>query len=137
MGQPLADQSSAEAAVPKPTIGRIVIYRSRTGAYDVPAIVTCTPETINTAGVEAWRADPTKGVPPLTHPLSVHLTVLTPGIPGQRADAQDFLVDAPHGLIAENSGGTYQEWDITHTCVNCEEAGEEPQPGTWRWPERV
>ena len=37
--------------------GATVIYRSRTGDYDVPAIVNCTTETIAERGVELGRDD--------------------------------------------------------------------------------
>lgn len=103
----------------KPTIGRIVVYRSRTGAYDVPAIVNCTTATINPRGVDAGH------VPPLSSDEHVHLTVLTPGMPGLREGADDFLAESPHGR-SENVAGTYQEWDI----------GPGDGPGQWRWPER-
>lgn len=104
-----------------PTLGRIVIYRSRTGAYDVPAIVNCTPESIYPPGVEGGF------VPALTGEDHVHLTVLTPGKPGMRASADDFLAKPP-GAISENVAGCYQEWDIPHDPAGA--------PGTWRWPAR-
>jgi len=106
----------------KPTIGRIVIYRSRTGDYDVPAIITATLDTLNPKGVEAGH------VPPLTGDLHVHLAVFTPGKPGMRRDADDFKVESPHGR-SENVAGTYQEWDIPLGDPD------DPAPGTWRWPE--
>lgn len=102
-----------------PTIGRIVIYRSRTGEYDVPAIVTATTETLNRKGVETGH------VPDLSSPDHVHLTVLTPGLPGLRGCAGDVRVTSEHP-ISENVAGTYQEWDI--------EFDLEGGPGTWRWP---
>lgn len=104
-----------------PTIGRIVIYRSRTGAYDCPAIVTATQDTLFRPNVEAGL------IADLTSPEHVHLTVFTPGKPGERASATDFEFESPHGR-AENAGGLYQEWDIPH-----DQGG---GPGTWRWPER-
>lgn len=112
---------------PAPTIGRIVIYRSRTGDYSVPAIVTATPETLNAKGVELGH------VPALTAgPFPVHLTVFTPGRPGMRRGADDFLVESEHGR-GENVSGCYQEWDIA-----LDDSDEEQQaPGTWRWPTRA
>lgn len=104
------------------TIGRIVIYRSRTGQYDVPAIVTATHDTLNPAGVAAGH------VPALSSPEHVHLTVLTPGKPGLRTEASDFEVESAHGR-SENVAGCYQEWDIPFN--------EQASAGTWRWPERV
>lgn len=109
-GQPLA-------------IGRVVIYRSRTGNYDVPALVNCTQDSIYPPGVEAGY------VPALSEPHSVHLTVLTPGIPGKRATAADFVGDRAEAPISENVAGTYQEWDVPYD--------ETRAPGTWSWPKRT
>jgi hypothetical protein len=53
-----------------------VVYRSKTGNYDVPAIVTATVDTLWSEGVE--RGD----VEPLDSPQHVHLHVLTPGAQG-------------------------------------------------------
>jgi hypothetical protein len=116
----------------KPTIGRIVIYRSRTGDYDVPAIVTATTATLNAKGVELGH------VPPLSGEEHVHLTVLTPGKPGMRRGAEDFKVESPHGR-GENVSGCYQEWDIAPAASEYEQAAfaGEVAPGTWRWPERA
>lgn len=110
----------------KPTIGRIVIYRSRTGDYSVPAIVTATADTLNPKGVEEGN------VPPLTGDEHVHLTVFTPGAPGLRADASDFKVESAHGR-SENISGCYQEWDIPPDPSDLLD----PAPGTWRWPPRA
>jgi hypothetical protein len=38
-----------------------------------------------------------RGVPDLTGDMNVHLTVFTPGLPGQRGDADDFKVKSQHG----------------------------------------
>jgi hypothetical protein len=70
-------------------------------------------------------------VPPLTGEGHVHLTVFTPGKPGMRRDAKDFLIESPHGR-GENVAGCYQEFDIPPSSL-----GGDPGPGTWRWPERV
>lgn len=117
---------------PAPTIGRIVIYRSRTGSYSVPAIVNATPESLNPEGVAAGH------VPPLPElgddgerRFPVHLTVFTPGRPGMRGGAGDFQVESPHGR-GENVAGCYQEWDIPFDSGDGQQA-----PGTWRWPQRV
>jgi hypothetical protein len=109
---------------PSPTLGRIVIYRSRTGDYDVPATVTATEGSLNPKGVELGH------IPPLSGERNVHLTCFTAGKPGLRRDAKDFKVESEHGR-SENVAGCYQEWDIPQT----EQAN--PEPGTWRWPERV
>lgn len=109
-----------------PTIGRIVIYRSRTGDYSVPAIITATQETLNAKGVELGH------VPDLSGERHVHLTVFTPGKPGMRRAADDFMVESPHGR-GENVSGCYQEWDIAQGVDD----GDMQQPGTWRWPVRL
>lgn len=103
---------------PKPTIGRIVVYRSRTGKYSIPAIINCTVDTINPDGVEAGH------LPGLSSEDHVHLTVFTPGVPGMRGGAGDFLVESPHGR-GENVAGCYQEWDIAPGTG----------PGEWSWPQ--
>lgn len=108
-----------------PTIGRIVIYRSRTGNYDVPAIITATQETLNPEGVKAGH------VPGLSSETHVHLAVFTPGKPGMRGDAADFEVESEHGR-SENVAGTYQEFDIPADPLK--PLGDEIGPGTWRWP---
>jgi hypothetical protein len=119
------------------TIGRVVTYRSRTGDYDVPAIVNCTVDTLNEKGVEAYRESAGKrGVPPLSTANHVHLTVLTPGMPGQRADAEDFKVAGV--AVSENVAGCYQEWDIPFwQPAEHDPENDAPMPGSWRWPQRV
>jgi len=124
----------------KPTIGRIVIYRSRTGAYSVPAVITATVDTLAPAGVAAGN------VPDLTSENHVHLTVLTPGAPGLRGRAEDFIA-RPDATISENQGGTYQEWDVPpagprggmplDTSPGQDRGdGHITQPaGTWAWPQ--
>lgn len=129
----------------KPSIGRIVIYRSRTGNYSVPAIVTATIDTLAEVGLRLHEeSGGEKGVPPLSSDLHVHLAVLTPGKPGLRADAQDFVVESPHGR-SENVGGAYQEWDVPYDGGRLSKDELEPgtwyyagqPPGTWSWPVRV
>lgn len=125
----------------KASIGRIVIYRSRTGSYDVPAMVTATEETLNPAGVKVFEeSGGSRGVPPLD-PGCVHLTVFTPGRPGLRGSADDFEVEPEYG-VSENVAGCYQEWNIPECVLPPADkivAGEraEPAAGSWRWPERV
>lgn len=116
-----------EALTQNPTIGRIVIFRSRTGDYDVPAIVTATVDTLNRKGVEAGH------IPDLSGNMCVHLTCFTAGKPGKRGDAKDFKVESEHP-ISENVAGCYQEWDIG---MDDYMSDAEPLPGSWRWPERV
>jgi hypothetical protein len=137
------------------TLGRVVIYRSRTGRYDVPAIVTATTDTLDPQGVELYHATNCgKGVPPLDDQVDssdaqhVHLTVLTPGLPGFRAQglageadtelAERDRADRPMPAqgYGENTGGTYQEWNVPYD--NPPLGGtRSPEPGTWRWPTRV
>lgn len=107
------------------TIGRIVIYRSRTGDYDVPAIITATVDTLNAKGVELGH------VPALSSTGHAHLTCFTAGKPGMRRGAQDFLTESAHGR-SENVSGCYQEWDI-----EVRDAEALIEPGTARWPARV
>lgn len=124
-------------------IGRIVLYRSRTGDYSCPAMVTATVDTLHQPNVDAGY------IAGLSSPDHVHLTVFTPGRPGKRGTAEDFKVVSEHP-IAENVGGLYQEWDIPFWGVGADAVtadvgarltwpGEEsPQPaGTWTWPPRV
>lgn len=99
------------------TIGRIVIYRSRTGRYSVPAVVTATVDTLYRPAVEGGH------IPDLIDRDHVHLTVLTPGTPGER------LPDTDPSIGTLNAGGTYQEWDIPYD--------PDGAPGTWSWPARV
>lgn len=108
-----------------PSLGRIVIYRSRTGAYECPAIITATRDSLVIENVEkGW-------IPPLSNEMNIHLTVFSAGNPNRGRTVEeaekDFLVKSEHGHSA-NMGGTYQEWDIPY-----DPAG---GPGTWRWPER-
>lgn len=102
-----------------PSLGRVVIYRSRTGNYSCPAMITAVQDSLYRPNVEAgYIAD-------LSSETHVHLSVFTPGKPGKRADATDFLTESPHGR-SENAGGIYQEMDIAFD--------PEGGPGTWSWP---
>lgn len=122
----------------RPSVGRIVLYRSRTGSYTVPAIITATVSSLNQAGVDAGH------VPALSDEDNVHLTVFTPGKPGMRGGAGDFLCESEHGR-SENVAGCYQEWDIAPAgALGNERSADIVQddekvfpPGTWAWPQRV
>lgn len=109
------------ASAAAPTIGRIVVYRSRTGKYSVPAIVSATVATLFRLGVEEGN------LPDLDDDSHVHLVVFTPGIAGRRNST------TPEDLVAEMraastpAGGTYQEWNVPY-----DETGE--TPGSWSWP---
>lgn len=102
---------------PRPSIGRIVTYRSKTGNYDLPAIITATVDTLDPRGVELGH------VPMLSSGSHVHLTVFTAGKPGTARDGEPNPAQ---------TAGTYQEWDVP---------GHNPKRsianGSWRWPERV
>lgn len=124
-----------EDLLKRPSVGRIVLYRSRTGYYTVPAIVTATASSLAPAGVSAGY------VPALSDGDNVHLTVFTPGKPGMRDGAGDFLCESEHGR-SENVAGCYQEWDIPPAHALSNEQNAEPgnegfPPGTWAWPQRV
>lgn len=108
------------------TITRAVVYRSKTGAYDLPAVVTATVDTIDPKGVSLGH------VPELTGPSRVHLTVFTCGKQGT----------AREGNVVNNeaAGGSYQEFNIPQFVVpevGAEDAPVEVVAGTWRWPARV
>lgn len=83
----------------------------------MPAIITCTTDSIFEPGVEAGH------VPALSSDTHVHLTCFTSGKPGMRREG---LGDA---TLSENVAGCYQEWDRAFD--------PEGGPGTWRWPTRV
>ncbi len=100
------------------TITRAVVYRSKTGSYDLPAVVTATVDTLDPKGVELGH------VPALSSPAHVHLTVFTCGKQGTAREG--------NAVNNEAAGGSYQEFDIPF----CPE-GDEIEPGTWRWPVRV
>jgi hypothetical protein len=115
----------------RPSIGRIVIYRSRTGDYDVPAIIAATADSLFAPNVEAGY------IPALSSDTHVHLVVFSPGPSGKRADATDFKVESAHGR-SENQGGIYAEWDIPFAESEDHDHSQGLYtPGTWRWPERV
>src|SRR5215471_4856507 len=127
-----AERSSQSEAPQRPTICRMVVYRSRTGNYSVPAVVNCTSDSIYPPGVEAGF------VPPLSGPMNVHLTVFTPGRPGQRRigakvdhpfngvvtclncgkvreeHTHDPFLNPSQYPVSENVAGCYQEWDVAY-----------------------
>lgn len=119
-----------------PSIGRIVIYRSRVGGYDLPAIITATRETLHAEGVQRYReTGGQEGVPPLSSQDHVHLTVFSPGVPTN---------PEPPKPLDVNAGGSYREWDVplfeaavvVSPTPGVPAVPSEPSPGTWRWPER-
>jgi hypothetical protein len=118
---------------PKPTIGRIVHYRTdgRNGlVYDLPAIITCTEAT----HPGAYPDGQANGLPV---PIGdfVHLTVFSPG---------GFGTTVRSGIKPENDAefvgahtitpgsGTYVEWNVPFT----KESEELIPARSWRWPVR-
>lgn len=98
-----------------PTIGRIVMYRSKTANYVLPAMVTATMETLWPEGVETGQ------VPALSSPLHVHLQVFTPGIAESYPEHDvPFFELAPVSARSSPAEGEY-----------------EMLPGSWAWPPRV
>lgn len=121
----------------KPTIGRIVIYRTdgRNGlAYDLPAIITCTEET-HPGDYPDGQQNPLPAPQSAEH---VHLTVFTPGGFGTKIGEPGYegiepmndreFKGAP-GLVP--GSGTYVEWNVP---MNDPDDEDDPQPRTWRWP---
>lgn len=138
-----------------PTIGRIVIYRSKTGRYSIPAVITATLDSLDPVGVELYEQSAAtvrregeplpldlsaQGIPPLSSPLHVHLTVFSPGLPGN---------GEPPKPMDANRGGTYREWDVPFFALGSDGGpgvSLSPSPGadeyealagSWHWPVRV
>lgn len=118
----------------KPSIGRVVVFRSRTGTYSMPALISATVDTLHRPNVDAGH------IPELTSDRHVHLTAFTAGIPGERSASSDPEL----GKANPPAGGTLQEWDVEEWApVDADgaafAAGDyTAQPaGTWAWPPRV
>ncbi len=135
----------------KPTIGRIVIYRTdgRNGlVYDLPAIVTCTRDT-HPGDYPDGRRNPL----PVPDEGCVHLTVFTPGgfgtetrheinggefVPASEIYRMDDLTDEQRSALFKGAAtiqpgsGTYVEWNVPE--ANPGDAS--PEPRSWRWPAR-
>lgn len=129
--------------IQKPSLGRIVHYRSRTGDYTLAAIVAATQADLYRPNVEAGF------IPDLDSDMHVHLVCFTPGLPGAGQDpskafaapfqetdeelirrikqAEEAGTEAPLPISLPASG-TLQEWNIPYA--------NPPEPGTWRWPPR-
>jgi hypothetical protein len=119
----------------KPTIGRIVIYRTdgRNGlAYDLPAIVTCTRDT-HPGDYPDGSHNP---LPVPDDDEHVHLTVFTPGGFGTTVEEHAPTSDAEFvGAKSITPGsGSYVEWNVAFANVG---DGDEIPPRRWRWPTRV
>lgn len=122
-----------------PSIGRIVVYRSRGPVgFIAPAIIAVTVETLAEAGLARYRQTGGRvGVPPLSSPDHVHLIVFTAGVSDEPPPDTDF--DVP-------MGGTWREHDVPFferpsanvgggTALMPAASTEQP-PRTWTWPER-
>ena len=119
----------------KPTIGRIVLYRTdgRNGlVYDLPAIVSCTRET-HPGDYPDGSSNP---LPVPSSDFHAHLTVFTPGGFGSQVDpskhpheeGSEAFVGAPSFTPGS---GTYVEWDVPFAFIeNPDMVGYR----TWRWP---
>lgn len=122
----------------KPTIGRIVIYRTdgRNGlVYDLPAIITCTEGTHPGNYPDGQHN-------PLPVPLGdeVHLTVFTPGGVGAKVGSPARDPETSADFVGESvlvpGSGTYVELSVPQYVEFVGDPAE-PFPRTWRWPERV
>lgn len=124
-----------------PRLGATVLYRSRTGTYTMPALISATTASLYQPNVDAGH------VAPLSSDTNVHLGVITCGIPGhvsaRTLDQHPELADTDRPNMP--AGGTFAEWDIpfwdprTATGDGQLDAWLDgdltAQPaGTWTWP---
>lgn len=135
------DGTPASADAPtlpqKPSLGRIVLFRSKTGRWTAPAIVTAVTESLFQPNVDAGHLHP------LSSDTHVHLTVFTPGIQGhvseETAREHPELADPNRPNLP--AGGSFQEFDVgqwSRLDDDREPFEHEHQPaGTWMWPPRV
>lgn len=76
--------------VPRPTIGRVVHYRSKMGLhYSVPAIVTAVKDSIDPEGVRLG------GLPDIEVDTEAHLFVMSPGEKGHYTEFNVPYSEAP------------------------------------------
>lgn len=140
----LPDTRSEDTTPPpnrRPRLGATVLYRSLTGTYTMPAIISAVVGSLYPPNVEAGH------VAPLSSDSHVHLAVMTCGIPGQVS--QRTLEQQPELAAPDRpnipAGGTFAEWDIpfwdpfTATGDGQLDAWLDgdlaAQPaGTWTWP---
>lgn len=108
-----------------PGIGRIVVYRTdgRNGlVYDLPAIVTVTPDS-HPGNYPNDERNPL----PVPDDGCVHLTVFSPGGFGTTVKGGDFVGAAD----MKPGSGTYVEHNVPYG--GQETYGNAP-PRSWRWP---
>jgi hypothetical protein len=79
----------------KPSIGRIVHYRSKTGNYIMPAMIIATQDSLWAAGVEKGDVDP------ITDPTNVHLLCFTTGKQIQYQEFNVPQVPGPDRMIPQ------------------------------------
>lgn len=108
----------------KPTIGRIVVYRSKTGNYVVPGLVSATVDTLYRPAVDEGH------ISDLSSDTHVHLVVFTPGFAGHRNSSTSIEQAEELTRLSSPAGGTYQEFDVPY-----DETGQ--TPGSWSWPVRA
>jgi len=112
--------------MPSPTIGRIVIYRSKIDngpGNDVvsPAVILRTRATTVPAVIDRWGPEP-RTVASADAPAVTHETAARPdGVPSELPD--DWTVD----LLVHGLGLDYREYGVV-----CGDGR-----GQWSWPERV
>ena len=93
-------QDTSPPDVDAPTIGRIVLYRSKANPYEVPAIVVAAADSIWQPAVEAGT------IQALTSDLHVHLQVFSPG-PGYGYGE----LNVPHHTLVDHRAGTWR-WPL-------------------------
>ena len=100
-------------APPRPTIGRIVHYRSQTGDYTLPATITATIDSLEPAGLKRMPELALSG------PWHVHLIAFSPGPATTIRELNVPLwVPGPAGAF---------DGEATQTLPG-------QVPGTWAWP---
>lgn len=120
--------------MPRPSMGRIVWYRSRTGDYACAALITATKD-----GPVCQRNIDEGYMVGFTSATHVHLDVRSPGIPGKQrtSDFTEGFKDQT-GIKMPASSGGYAEFDVPfwHPGKDKWEFDEQP-PRTWTWPPRI
>lgn len=111
----------------RPTVGRIVLYRAKTG-WLAPAVIAATQDTLDPDGVQRWRDSGGEvgkpgwqGIPELSSPEHLHLIVFSAGRQGNEP--------MPVVGLDSNMGGTFREWDVP-----LDPKGGNPEKGHWTWP---